>query len=532
MSRITPTTPLRPYRSRIAAVALTVAIVTGTGISLAPVTQAAEAPTAATASQTLPTTTRFVDIAGYEGVTLAANVVAPTDTSRDYPVIVLPTSWAMPQIEYIAQATKLAEKGYVVVSYNVRGFWQSGGEIEVAGPKDVADARKVIDWALANTAADPELIGMAGVSYGAGISLLTAAQDARVDAVSALSGWADLVESLYKGETQHTQATAILASLGYATGRPSAEAAEKMEIMLSGKTDRIDEVIPWAEQRSVAHQVDRLNANDTAVMLANAWGDSFFAPNQYASFYEKLSGPKRLELRPGDHATAEGLGLLGLPNDVWNNTFRWFDHHLKGVQNGIDAEQPVQLKSRSGGEYEGYASWAAVPSRTQNLRFTDDEDILPQLESGANAGISFLSSMLDQFARVSPTVSIPLLPSISAAVWQTERYDTVQKVRGTPTMRATVTSNRSDGTVVAYLYSVNGLGIGELVTHGPVSFHGKTPGQPFTLDVEMLSTAYDVPAGNRLALVIDGVDTLYNNYNIAFQAIDFAGGAELNVPLR
>ncbi|MEV2200590.1 CocE/NonD family hydrolase [Streptomyces fradiae] len=282
MSRITPTAPLRPHRSRIAATALTAAIVMGTGIGLAPVTQAVEAPTAATASQTLPTTTRFVDIAGYEGVTLAANVVAPTDTSRDYPVIVLPTSWAMPQIEYIAQATKLAEKGYVVVSYNVRGFWQSEGEIEVAGPKDVADARKVIDWALANTAADPELIGMAGVSYGAGISLLTAAQDARVDAVSAMSGWADLVESLYKGETQHTQATAILASLGYATGRPSAEAAEKMEIMLSGKTDRIDEVIPWAEQRSVVHQVDRLNTNDTAIMLANAWGDSFFAPNQAA----------------------------------------------------------------------------------------------------------------------------------------------------------------------------------------------------------------------------------------------------------
>lgn len=530
MSRTAPSTRFRSRRSRIAVVAA--AVVTGMGVGLTPSAQATDAPAAVTASQTLPTTTRFVDIDGHEGVKLAANVVAPTDTGRDYPVIVLPTSWAMPQIEYIAQAKKLAEKGYVIVSYNVRGFWQSGGEIEVAGPKDIADARKVIDWALANTAADPELIGMAGISYGAGISLLTAAQDDRVDAVSAMSGWANLTESLYKGETQHTQAAAILASLGYATGRPSAEAAEKMEIMLSGKTDRIGEVLPWADQRSVVHQVDRLNANDTAVMLANAWGDSFFAPNQYTSFYEKLDGPKRLELRPGDHATAEGLGLLGLPNDVWDNTHRWFDHHLKGVENGIDAEQPVRLKSRSGGADEGYRSWDTVSSRTQSIRFTDDEDIYPNMGSGANAGISFLSSMLDQFAQSSPKVSIPLLPSTRAAVWQTERYDTVQQVRGTPTVRTTVTSNRSSGTVVAYLYSVNGLGIGELVTHGPLSFHDRTPGQPFTLDIEMFSTAYDVPTGHRLALVIDGVDPRYNDYNTALQTIDFAGGADLDVPLR
>lgn len=45
----------------------------------------------------------------------------------------------------------------------------------------------------------------------------------------------------------------------------SAEAAEKIEIMLSGKTDRIDEVLPWADQRSAVDQADRLNANDTAV---------------------------------------------------------------------------------------------------------------------------------------------------------------------------------------------------------------------------------------------------------------------------
>ncbi len=132
---------------------------------------------------------RFVDITGDGGTVLKGNVVTPAgaDGSRRYPLLVLPTSWSFPQVEYLAQAQRLADSGYVVLTYNVRGFWQSGGQIEVAGPPDVADASKVIDWALAHTPADPQHVGMAGVSYGAGISLLAAAHDKRIRAVAALS---------------------------------------------------------------------------------------------------------------------------------------------------------------------------------------------------------------------------------------------------------------------------------------------------------------------------------------------------------
>ncbi|WP_425567650.1 CocE/NonD family hydrolase, partial [Salinactinospora qingdaonensis] len=50
------------------------------------------------------------------------------------------------------------------------GFYDSDGGVEVAGPKDVADARAVIDWALESTAADPAAIGMAGLSRSASIN--------------------------------------------------------------------------------------------------------------------------------------------------------------------------------------------------------------------------------------------------------------------------------------------------------------------------------------------------------------------------
>ncbi|GAA2248697.1 hypothetical protein GCM10010145_15030 [Streptomyces ruber] len=512
--------------------AVSAALVAGTIAGLAPAARAAQ--TAVPAASAV----RFVDITGDGGTVLKANVVTPpgADNSRDYPLVVLPTSWGLPQIEYLAQARRLAADGYVVVGYNVRGFWQSGGFIEVAGPPDIADASKVIDWALANTPADAGKVGMAGVSYGAGISLLTAAHDSRVKAVAALSGWADLIDSIYSGRTQHSQAAALLGGSAQLTGRPSAELQGILDGFLSSDLAKEQEMLDWGAKRSPATYVDRINAHGTAVMLANAWGDSLFPPNQYADFYEELTGPKRLALRPGDHATAEATGLLGLPNDVWTDTERWLDFHLKGEDNGVGREQPVRLKSRSTGAWEGYADWKSVGATSRKIDLAGTTTIDANVNSGADGGVIFLSSLLDQLVKLPPTASIPLLPRRHAAVWQSERRATVQQVRGTPRLHTTLTSTESSGTLVAYLYDVGPLGLGKLVTSAPYTFHGRTPGRPFGVDLELFSTAYDVPAGHRLALVVDTVDPLYIEHNPTGAQLTFSSPQSdpsyVAVPLR
>ncbi|MFF8506580.1 alpha/beta fold hydrolase [Streptomyces sp. NPDC015492] len=510
------------------ALATTAALVAGAALGLAPAAQAGESAG----------TIRFVDIVGEGGTVLKANVVTPdaSGTTTRHPLIVLPTSWAMPQVEYLVQAKLLANSGYIVVGYNSRGFWQSGGEIETAGPKDVADASKVIDWALAHTGADPARVGMAGVSYGAGISLLAAAHDPRIKAVAALSGWADLIESIYSGRTQHVQAAALLGGAGYLTGRPGPELKQILGDFLSSNLDKEEDMIAWGRKRSPVEQLDRINANGAAIMLGNAWGDTIFPPNQYASFFEKLTGPKRLEFRPGDHATAEATGLFGLPNDTWTSAHRWFDHYLKGVDNGIDQEQPVQLKSRSTGGYEGYPDWKSVHADQRKFDLGGTQRIRANVDSGANGGITLLTNALDQFLRTPPMVSVPLLPRPFAGVWQSERYDAPQRVRGTVKVHTTVTSTESSGTLVAYLYDVGPLGVGKLVSNAPYTFHDRTPGTAFGVDLELFSTAYDVPAGHRLALVVDTVDPLYIEHNPTGAQLTFsspsADPSYVSVPLR
>lgn len=527
---------------RTTTAAAVAALLAAAALGLAPhQAQAAPAPAAAAAADAsaAPSELRFHDIPGSGGITLKGNVFTPAaaESGRKYPLIVLPTSWGMPQIEYIAQAKKLADSGYVVVSYTSRGFWLSGGQIEVAGPPDVADVSAVIDWALAHSPADADRIGLGGVSYGAGISLLASAHDPRIKAVVAMSGWADLIESIYSGRTQHLQAAAMLGAAGYLTGRPGPELQSILGDFLGSRLDREQQMIEWGKKRSAAEQVDRINANGAAIMLGNAWGDTIFPPNQYAEFYERLTGPKRLEFRPGDHATAEGTGLLGLPNDTWTNAHRWFDRYLKGERNGVDTEAPVQIKSRSDDGYEGYPDWKSVGSGgTEKLALSDSEHLFANVDSGANGGIIFLSSVLDQFVKAPPTASIPLLPRAFAAVWQSERYEAPRRVRGTVELHTTVTPTKADGTFVAYLYDVGPLGIGKLVSNAPYTFHGKVPGQAFGVDLELFSTAYDVPAGHRLALVIDTVDPLYIEHNPSGAQLTFSSPrtdpSYVSVPLR
>ncbi|WP_426512091.1 CocE/NonD family hydrolase [Dactylosporangium sp. McL0621] len=501
-----------------------------------------QAPPAAAATPT----TRFVDITGSgAGVTLKANVVAPATSGR-HPAIVFPSSWGLNDLEYLAQANALANRGYVVVSYTPRGWWASGGEIDTAGPQDLADLSKVVDWTIANTTADPARIGAAGVSYGAGISLLGAAFDKRIRAVVMMSGWTDLVYSLYGDNTRHQQSAGLLSLAATLLGHPGADLTGKLADFNANRN--VDEVKAWAKARSAATYLDAINANQPAVMIANAWGDSFFPPDQLVDFFGRLHTPKRLELRPGDHAIAEFTGILGLPNDAWTSLYRWFDQYLAGVDTGIGAEPPVQLQPLNAGS-EHYASWSALNSSVQryglgSIRWLDGTGLLGgapstgwsktlpgDLDTVANGGVVLLTNGVGAFTGQQPQIWLPAVDRLRAGVWASERPGSALRIRGIAQVHLNLTGTAAQGTVVAYLYDLDSLGNAKLITHAPVSWLGTATGSR-SVDVALSATAYDVPAGHSLTLVVDTVDPLYYDANTLGGSVTVAGGSYVDVPVR
>ncbi|ASU82960.1 X-Pro dipeptidyl-peptidase [Nocardiopsis gilva YIM 90087] len=507
-------------------------------ISLLAVVAFAPPATAAVGS-----TVEYRTIPGHGGIDIKAMVITPTNTDGPYPLLVMPSAWSTNNLLYVGAGQKLArESGYQVISYTSRGFWDSGGEIEVAGPEDIADARKVIDWGLENTDADPERIGMAGISYGSGISMLTAAVDDRVKAVGAMSGWTDLAESLYPNETISFQTAEALLTLGKVTGRPG-EALQEME--REYRKGNIQPALELAKSRSVLAKADELNANGTAVMIAHAWNDGIFPPKQQTDLYTRLTGPKRMMLSPGDHATPEAFGAAGLPNDIWESLTRWMDHYLKGVDNGIDTENPVQLKPNNGrGPWTGYPDWESASTDHTTLHLGKPSGswtnwqatggLEPEPETGwtygiragidttAHSGTLIVAGALQQFADIPTGVLLPTVDRARAGVWTGPAYPDGVRVSGTPNARFTVTPTAREQSLYVYLYAINRHGTGALLTHKPYTLRDADPGTPVTVDVDLEPVVWDVPAGDRLALVIDTVDLRYVNESRIGQRVVFS----------
>ncbi len=488
---------------------------------------------------------RFVDIAGAEGVVLKANVIEPVSAGR-HPAIVLPSSWGLNDLEYLAQAQRLAEGGYTVLSYTPRGWWASSGTIDTAGPKDMADVSKVLDWLIANTTADPARIGMAGVSYGGGIGLLAAGHDGRVRAVASLSGWADLVTSLFGGDTRRLQSSALLAGAAQLLGRPSAELSSILADFYAYRN--IEGVKSFARVRSAATYLSQINASRPAILMVNAYGDSIFPPDQMADFFTALAGPKRLEFAPGDHAIPELTGLIGLPNNSWTSLRRWFDRHLMGIANGIDTEPPVVLRSMTGGPVEAYANWAAIATSRPRLGlgevslWTGTGDLGGTPATGwsrsaqinpdtvAHGGIILLSNGLQALTGITPTAWIPAVSRVNAGVW-IANASTALRIRGAAQAHLRIRPERDNGTIVVYLFDMDSSGTGRLITHAPVSWRGQA-GVARDLDLRLPSVSWDVPAGHRLTLVVDGHDGLYLDDNDLLDTVAFTGPSWLDIPVR
>jgi ABC-2 type transport system ATP-binding protein len=101
----------------------------------------------------------------------------------------------------------LRHHGYNVLTWDPRGFGDSGGTVEVDSPKfEGRDVSAMISYvahqpeAMLDKPGDPR-VGMVGGSYGGGIQLVSAAIDHRIDAIVPDIAWHSLATSLAENQT-------------------------------------------------------------------------------------------------------------------------------------------------------------------------------------------------------------------------------------------------------------------------------------------------------------------------------------------
>jgi predicted acyl esterase len=494
------------------------------------------APSSARAAAPQVTMTH-VTIPSWDGTKLDAWVAIP-DTPGPRPAVIVSTGWAQDASTYDLAINRLAQHGYIAIAYTNRGFGASGGRVDVAGPAELKDVSSVIDWTLAHTHANPKKIGMTGLSYGGGMSLLAAAHDPRIKAVAAMSSWTSLEDAFFpNGARADGLVSALYQTVG--ADRASPAMTEAYNNFKAG-TD-MDQVLEYARARSASTYINQINHNRTAVMLAQEWNDVAFAPNQVGAFFDKLTVPhKFLVARPGDHISQSATFIF---NGVWsdellNDVTRWLDANLAGTDTSILREKPILIQPRSSGTVpaeERYGSWAAFQAARRKFTLGQPTGAIANGPMTKTTAAPWSKTITDGFNLASatsfpligaylgealtgqpPTANLGFVNRGQGLVFGSSPLHGVTKVRGMATAHVTITPSAPNGLIMGYLYDRDQTGGNAfLLQHAPFTWHGRAAGQPISATMTFPPTAYDLPPGHRLGLVFTTGDFLVHDDNLA-----------------
>lgn len=478
---------------------------------------------------------------GSEVIQLPANIFVPTDSdpAATYPAIIFISSWALDEYEYLDEAQKFADDGYVVLSYTARGFHASPGLINTAGEADVNDARNAIDYLLdpANhLPVDPNRIGMGGVSYGAGISLLTSLQDERIKAVTAMSGWGDLIESLWAGNTPNETWIDLLITaskpIPYVIRNRPDPMIEHYYSNMKIHQD-IEVTKEWGYIRSPIKYLPLANAreNKPALFLSNNMHDYLFQPDSAVRMLSQYQGEWRMMLNRGTHASAEASALLGGDkNRIWRNVHLWMDHYLQDKDNGIDTRKRVNTVVLNTLEWESYAGF---PAHDTNAVFNlnpaagthrgsldaepaiSDEQVLSYDTTDHIAFGGWITGALNHTSR---TLDLNDVDDSHGLIFTTQTLVSPMHLRGEAKVKFhAYTKDKSQ--YFAYLFFLYPeTGEAHWVSHAPFSCHqsegcGLNPSEPEEITLDFYWTSVDLPAGAQVMLVLDGKDPDYWRYD-------------------
>jgi predicted acyl esterase len=475
------------------------------------------------------------------GVSLVGEVITPKGSGR-FPLVVMPTAFGAPLTQYHGFAGVLARDGYQVVTYVQRGFHESGGKVDFADTPTQRDVSSVISWALAHAPADADHVGLFGTSYGAGVSLLGAARDTRVKAVVATSGWSDFGAVFDENNTTSASALPLLLNVAANAGKPAAALQALKATLLTDPARANAALTSMARTRSAAALLPQLNAHHPAIMLASGYADSVLPPESLISFYDKLTGPKRFQLAPGDHGSPEYAGLLGQPNPVTTAAHQWLDHYLKGTANGIDRQDPVQLQDVVTHAVHGFRSWPTAatalqlgrPNSAGDATEGDPQSWTADIDAGADtAARSGPSTITSTAAYQPPRVTLAAVGRDDAYTWTGAPVTQQTTLAGLPRLALTVTSSTGSASLFAYLYDVDPAGTGLLMSVTPYTATSARTPTPVTFPLSPVG--WTLAAGHRLGLVIDTMDARWRSVSRPGSTVTLSSSstapATLTVPI-
>jgi predicted acyl esterase len=496
-----------------------------------------------------------------DGLVLRADIFRPVNAAR-YPVILsygpyakglafqdgYPSAWQRmvtehPDVAYgssnryqnweVVDPEKWVPHGYVCVRVDSRGTGRSPGYIDPFSPRETRDLYECIEWAGVQPWSNGK-VGLSGVSYyGINQWHVASLQPPHLAAMCVWEGAADW----YRDMTHHggilntfwanwfdMQVKTVQYGLG-ARGARSRVTGDWVcgdetlsdKALYLNRCDFGDDILAHpledAYHRARSPRWDRITV---PFLSAANWGGQGLHPRgNFEGFVRAASAHKWLEAHGLEHwthfYTDYGVALQR----------RFFDHFLKGTDNGWERQPKVQLQVRHADHFVERHEKEWPIARTQWTRFYLD----PRDQSlrrnpvrvdgavtydGFGDGVTFVSPPLETETEITGPLAAKLF--VSSATTDADLFLVFRVF--TPDLREVVFMGAVDPhTPVAqgWLRASHRKLDHELSTeYRPYHAHDEPqplqPGEVVPLEIELWPTSIVVPAGYRIGLTVRGRD--------------------------
>jgi len=406
-----------------------------------------------------------------------------------------------------------AERGFACVLVELRGTGASDG---FPRPKFAAeeseDALATMDWAAAQPWCTGDL-GVWGISYGAVTAMRAAALDhPRLKALIAIMGPLDPSRDAF----DHDGARSDLHQRAYWS---ASMLVEQLMPPLAGYDTaaarrrwhtRMHEVEPFLldfvrhgpADPALADRVLDPHSITVPTLCVGGWRDPY--ADAITRLYEQLPGTKQLLMGPWMHAMPQDSPYQAM--DFLPTALRWWQHWLRGEETGLLDEPPVTVYAQGGG-WRRYATWP--PQKEELVLTADSTGTLAEEPDGEPVPMTYqpdptTGALSGLWGFPSPGYGLPVDQhddDVRSVLLNSRPLASELLLCGRPEAVIGIPGGAPERIVVR-LADVDPDGRSKFIVAG-VLCPQETAGE---YRVRLRATAYRVPAGHRLRLVVSDSD--------------------------
>jgi predicted acyl esterase len=437
----------------------------------------------------------------------------------------------------VVDPEKWVPHGYACVRVDSRGCGCSPGYIDHFSPRETRDFYNCIEWAGVQPWSNGK-VGLNGVSYfGINQWHVASLQPPHLAAMCIWEGAADW----YRDMTHHGGIVSTFWANWYdmqvktvqygagERGRRSRITGElicgplelSQEELAANRCDFGADILahPLDDEYHRARSPDWSKVVVPFLSAANWGGQGLHPRGNFEGFYRAASPQKWLEAHGLEHWTH-------FYTDYGREMqLRFFDHFLKGADNGWDRQPPVVLQVRHPGERfveRAEQNWPVPDTNWTKMHLGPQGHVLSSAPAAGSAtlpfeamgdGLTFLSAPLERATELTGPIAARL--RVSSSTPDADLFLVLRILM--PDLKEVVFMGAIDPhTPVAQGWlRVSHRKLDPALTRPwrPYHTHDERqmlkPGEPVDVDVEIWPTSIVAPAGSRIALSVRGRDYVY-----------------------